>query len=650
MNIFQKINNSLSSIVRRKNLFSVFNELSLNWGKSKWNKSDFLNAYKISLYTNACVRKRAEKVGAVDFVVKKNKKEQPNHPLLKLLYKPNKFFLGRDFWGLYQTYKDLTGSAYILKLGSKGKYPEELHLLRPDLMSFKFDAENGEITKYLFKQANGKDKEYLPEEIIVSHYHDPTSQLSGLSLLAAAVNVIKGEEQISEYHAKVLKNGGRVEGIFNFKQDRLTKTQLSEMKDAYEEQYSDAKKSGKPLFLGGNAEYQNIGLKPSELSYLETKQVTLNDILLAFGVPKIILAQVEGVKYDNADASIRIFLRETIKPLLINLTTTLDEHFLPSDDLILDFVDPTPEDKEQKLKEIETAHNISALTINEKRVALGFDPLPGKEGDKILVPMNLVPLESEAKKGLKKKDFKHPLQDEKIRRKYWENYIKKADKREDKFIKVLNKYFKGQRERIVEKLEPANTRIFRRKNLIDDIFDKELEQKIARGEVLPMLQEFLIEAGVEAVEFVGSKFDFNITTDIAIWLDGKANIFAESINETTFGKLQREFAESLSEGESRDKLVNRIKETYGNIEKSRAATIARTEVQAVSQKGTFEGYKQAGMPIKIWVAVMDSKTRDWHANLDGEERPINNPFSNGLQFPGDPNGPADEVVNCRCTI
>ena len=264
--------------------------------------------------------------------------------------------------------------------------------------------------------------------------------------------------------------------------------------------------------------------------------------------------------------------------------------------------------------------------------------------------MNMVPLESEAKKGLKKKDFKHPLQDEKLRRKYWENYIKKADRREDKLIKVLNKYFKGQRERLVEKLEPANTRIFRRKNLIDDIFDRALEEKIAKGEILPLLQGFLTEAGIEAVEFVGSKFDFNITTDIAIWLDSKANIFAESINETTFNKLQREFAESLSEGESRDKLVGRIKETYGNIEKSRAATIARTEVQAASQKGTFEGYKQAGMPIKIWVSVLDSRTRDSHASLDGEERPLNNPFSNGLMYPGDPSGPAEEVINCRCSV
>jgi len=48
------------------------------------------------------------------------------------------------------------------------------------------------------------------------------------------------------------------------------------------------------------------------------------------------------------------------------------------------------------------------------------------------------------------------------------------------------------------------------------------------------------------------------------------------------------------------------------------------------------------MPIKIWVAVMDDKTRDEHAAMDGEERPIGVPFSNGLMYPNE--------INCRCQI
>lgn len=36
--------------------------------------------------------------------------------------------------------------------------------------------------------------------------------------------------------------------------------------------------------------------------------------------------------------------------------------------------------------------------------------------------------------------------------------------------------------------------------------------------------------------------------------------------------------------------------------------------------------------------------------VDGEIREIDEKFSNGLMFPGDPSGGAAEVVNCRCSL
>ena len=53
--------------------------------------------------------------------------------------------------------------------------------------------------------------------------------------------------------------------------------------------------------------------------------------------------------------------------------------------------------------------------------------------------------------------------------------------------------------------------------------------------------------------------------------------------------------------------------------------------------------------MKQWDAAMDKRTRDSHARVDGEIRELDEKFSNGLRFPGDPLGSAAEVVNCRCT-
>ena len=51
-----------------------------------------------------------------------------------------------------------------------------------------------------------------------------------------------------------------------------------------------------------------------------------------------------------------------------------------------------------------------------------------------------------------------------------------------------------------------------------------------------------------------------------------------------------------------------------------------------------------------WIATADSRTRESHVELDGEVVGINEPFSNGLDYPGDPAGDAAETINCRCTI
>lgn len=53
---------------------------------------------------------------------------------------------------------------------------------------------------------------------------------------------------------------------------------------------------------------------------------------------------------------------------------------------------------------------------------------------------------------------------------------------------------------------------------------------------------------------------------------------------------------------------------------------------------------------KGWMATHDSRTRETHADIDGEFVDIDEEFSNGLEYPGDPNGDPSEVYNCRCTL
>lgn len=607
-----------------------------------------LNAYELSLYTNKAISKRAEKIGQVEFQISKNGEVVEDDPILQVLRKPNKPYSGYQFWSLWSKYMDIYGSCFIemdkdgdLVGGSK---LNALHILNPESVKIKFDEKTGEITSAKQKTAKGEVPIEV-DDLIYFFRPDPANPLRGASLIKSGIRSIETEMQIQEYHAKVLQNGGRVEGIFNFK-GGLNKEQLAELRDAYQKHYGDAKKSGEPMFLGGDVDYKRVALLPDEMSYLETKKTNLQDISILTGVPKTMLGAFDEIKYDNAEASNRIFINEAIKPVLDNLVNVLNEKLLP-EDRELTYIDFAPEDQELKLKTIENGIKNYYITPNEAREMQGFEPIDG--GDELLIPMNLLPNTSEPVQEVKtKKESKHPLSSYEARRKYEQLVIKRLDRRERKFKRVLMRFFREQEDRIVSSIQ--GEKAFKKKDLIAEVFNQSLEVKLAKESVLGILEELVIEAGQDAKLMAGSDFEFLVNADVGNFLDKKSDIFAKQINETTFKKLKGEFSESFANGESRKELVDRIRETYSDISEGRANTIATTETHTIVEYGKFEAYKQANLPVKVWVTVGDGKVRPSHASIDGEERRINEPFSNGLQYPSDPAGSAEDTINCRCAI
>lgn len=90
--------------------------------------------------------------------------------------------------------------------------------------------------------------------------------------------------------------------------------------------------------------------------------------------------------------------------------------------------------------------------------------------------------------------------------------------------------------------------------------------------------------------------------------------------------------------------------------KNRIASLrdARTMLNSAEQQGKLAEYrmlKEMGVDIqKGWLAVLDERTRDTHAEIDMEFVEIEDTFSNGLMEPCDPDGDPSEVYNCRCTL
>lgn len=114
-------------------------------------------------------------------------------------------------------------------------------------------------------------------------------------------------------------------------------------------------------------------------------------------------------------------------------------------------------------------------------------------------------------------------------------------------------------------------------------------------------------------------------------------------------KINAETLQGILQGESMDKIAKRLLNVQ-EMNKTQAIRSARTIVTGAENKGRQDSYARAeadGIILeRTWLATNDSRTRHSHAVLDGETKPIDTPFSNGLMYPGDPDGSPEEVYNC----
>jgi uncharacterized protein with gpF-like domain len=102
-------------------------------------------------------------------------------------------------------------------------------------------------------------------------------------------------------------------------------------------------------------------------------------------------------------------------------------------------------------------------------------------------------------------------------------------------------------------------------------------------------------------------------------------------------------------------MAGRVLDVFDEADAARALTIARTETGQAANTATFSAYKGSGViDRKQWVATPDDKTRDSHRSmLSSDPINIDKPFDvdgEDLMYPGDPNGSAENTINCRCAV
>lgn len=115
----------------------------------------------------------------------------------------------------------------------------------------------------------------------------------------------------------------------------------------------------------------------------------------------------------------------------------------------------------------------------------------------------------------------------------------------------------------------------------------------------------------------------------------------------------RQVGQELWTFANRQSLVAAAKDSIA----SQAGVVALNETAAAFANGARAGIDALPSDnrptMHTWMTMRDMRVRDTHRAVDGDTRPVDEPFivgGNRMMYPHDPSAPIEETANCRCVV
>ena len=283
---------------------------------------------------------------------------------------------------------------------------------------------------------------------------------------------------------------------------QLTKEQRESVKRAWKARYSGVANAGNTPLMPPGVSVEKIGLAPTDLKILENVKIGEKEIAVAFGVPPLLLNDLENTKYDSAPAQERVFAKYVLVPKLQSISDVVNKQVLP----LLGRLDvefkwnykSIPELSEANLQqEVMYDRRIrnGSMTINERR-AIDGEPAVSW-GDTFWGPEHTIAIAQLEKTN---KNIKNLI-----------NFVKKQHTGDTIKYKALYR----------QRISTINSESEKLIKEIKKLVDKGKDKKTIAKKMVPYLLSFAQQAGDSVID--------NYKVDKA-WIDILAQKVAENVN------------------------------------------------------------------------------------------------------------------------
>jgi len=186
------------------------------------------------------------------------------------------------------------------------------------------------------------------------------------------------------------------------------------------------------------------------------------------------------------------------------------------------------------------------------------------------------------------------------------------------------------------------------------LFDRETWEEEFGDAIETNVSGGVYVGGVNALQQLDVPVAFSTTEmEVIRFIEEMKYNVPKQINDFTNELLKRNFTEALINRESISQITSRVESIMQFCTKTRARRIAQTTMIGAVNKGAMEGNRQSGVVWGTqWIGALDERIRPDHETLTVNQTavPLGKRFPIvDLEYPGDPSGAPEQIINCRCT-
>lgn len=618
-----------------------------------------------------------------------------DHPLHELLEEMNENSSAEETWQQWVIDMMLGGEEGWEVVFDGKSQPVEIYPRQPH--TFTITPEPGRaryraVSHYTIDDNLGKPYTLPPSEFIHFKFFNPQNVWRGISIISAVRTSVVIDVMAQAWSKNWMAKGARPDYAI-ITPEGVTATERKDLEERLRIEYGGVNNVGRPLILEqGITDIRPLDFRPKDMEWVAQREISRDEIGGMFGVPDILM----GFGNDSYDteikrtAALQVLFSLTIIPLVEYRDKRLTKYFRkinslkPNEKFITDLskVAALKSDLKDKILmwQILTNGNVPSFTASTF-LGLGLDRYEGDDKARpVAAPAPLMlpgngngnPPPSENQDGQEGQDETTPPKRLRIparsksavpeygssqHRQKMDQFERGIASQERRVRQLVRSLFADQQEEVIARLEAQRTFSGSSKSAGDvaenpfdiDKWEKEFERKIK-----PQIKRIVQDSGRGALLDLGASISFDVFEPAVVeFLTARAQRFAVEVNATTWAELQDSLSAGLKEGESIRDLQKRVESIMQDRIMSSSETIARTETIGAANGGTLLAWDQSGLDLdKAWLAALDDRTRESHAEAHGQVVGLKENFSVGAGEGPAPGqiGIAEEDINCRCTM